>query len=515
MEYVNRALSEDCFPDIFRPTELNPASLDRTVLDEHCSDTGEFLEDIEQSLSDDFVYDENTRLLLAALKSSLSKIKTTKFVLSLSGGVDSMSLLVLLLKLRVDFVAVHIRHSSRLEDTAKELHWVQYVCSRLSVPLYYHHVEVSRPHATAGPSDLTRDQFEELTRQIRFAMYKRASGMAFPGQEKTAVLIGHHLDDIDENRIAELGKGNLINIDGMSEDDGMDTLGISVYRPLCRVTRKFQIRNFAIHQKIPHMKNSTPKWSKRGWIRDVLDDCSEEEGCKFLAQLEELGRLSRHIESCLRAAVDTWTTNRGIDSNWRLQLKSKSKNINVRTLVLRLGILDSVSDECMQYILEMARSATEFGEAWNAKVRQLCGHANRVGLSCPIQPIRSWPTDDILEFRTIIYARCFQTVFELIRGIMGIDKFISKKSVSQLVENLQQGKPWINWKINNLKTEISVVHLEDKILCILDPEDLSTVINDQFSGKREDLKKAVTNNIDRVVLVSSDYYDFAVILMYY
>ena len=259
-----------------------------------------------------------------------------------------MSLSVLLTKLKVKFAAVHIRHSSRLEDTEKELQWVQYVCKKLDIPLFYHHVLVARPHASSGQSELTREAFEEYTRQIRFGMYRKAFSHYSKNDQSPHVLIGHHLDDIDENRIAELGKGNLINIDGMAEDDGDDKPGgVVVLRPLCSVIRKEQLIKFAEAFLVPHMHNSTPKWSKRGWIRDALDDPSFDRE-SILQQLDCLGKACKDLDMCLDSVVATWLDHEGVSCDRKMHVVSKSKEFTLKCSTINLHALErELSDVSM------------------------------------------------------------------------------------------------------------------------------------------------------------------------
>lgn len=247
-------------------------------------------------------------------------------VLSLSGGVDSIVHACLLGILKPEFVgkfcALHIRHSNR-EEQAEEEQWVANLCARMGIPLYTYHVELSRPHGTVK-TGLSREAYEEETKNIRFRMYERCfekmarsacrgsgeseagagfAGAGERGRASTAganfVMIGHHLDDVDENRLAELGKGNMVHIDGVSKwitlqtqtSQTLQTGGtegpegsrkeggsgvpsansaLHLYRPLLG-TRKAALFAYAEELQLCYMRDSTPYWSRRGWIRRTLD----------------------------------------------------------------------------------------------------------------------------------------------------------------------------------------------------------------------------------------------------
>jgi hypothetical protein len=64
--------------------------------------------------------------------------------------------------------------------------------------------------------------------------------------------IGHHMDDADENRLAELGKGNIIRVNGMTRLS--ECLGATVLRPLLHL-RKAAMFQFADAAGIPSVDN--------------------------------------------------------------------------------------------------------------------------------------------------------------------------------------------------------------------------------------------------------------------
>ena len=509
MDYIKYALSEECQPDCFDASSPHDAMLDRSVLDPRCSwDT--FLEQIEAFLSEDYVPDPNTDILLSTVKNCLSKLdrpEDYKYILSLSGGVDSMCLCVILVKLRAKFAAVHMRHSSRSDETRKELEWVQFICKKLNIPLYHHHVLVARPHGPEdSASEISRDQFEDYTRQIRFGMYRKAMNL-FSGSNdlQLTVLIGHHLDDVDENRVAELGKGNLINIDGMAEDNEDEGLRNApvVVRPFCSNIRKIQIRQFAMALKIPHMKNSTPKWSKRGWIRDVLDSCEDSQSQSFLNQLDNLGRASRDLDSVIECIVNEWVENRGIASGATLHVHAKAKQFSVACGVIDFASIESLAlaHHVWDKIAKVILMCNQFGTEWNEKVADFC-LLQRSNIACPIQKIRYWDNQDLLELRALFFTKCLQKCFSLVRAVIPIERFVTKKSLSQLLENINAKvvKSYINWKVNNLLPEIPIVQIEKNRLYVLQQDETNAVVQGLFDGNRDAFKKTIVSNIDRIVI---------------
>ena len=117
--------------------------------------------------------------------------------------------------------------------------------------------ELPRPHGeTVGP--LSRERYESVTKEIRFRMYRLALDRelrAAPGQRTGVVVIGHHQDDVDENRLTELSKGNLVHVDGMHSR--IEHFDVTVLRPLLQL-RKVAMFALADHARLPYMASGRP-----------------------------------------------------------------------------------------------------------------------------------------------------------------------------------------------------------------------------------------------------------------
>ncbi|KAF4713131.1 hypothetical protein FOZ62_014915, partial [Perkinsus olseni] len=130
--YIDYALSDKCNPDLAEMKLTEPPK-DRHVLDELCRNDPDFLVDGPHSEADAVLM---SRLKDFFLQNYPNNTVPKVLVLSLSGGVDSMTHLYLLSKLQrslgFKLVACHIRHSNR-DDAKQELQWVTYVTGRLGV----------------------------------------------------------------------------------------------------------------------------------------------------------------------------------------------------------------------------------------------------------------------------------------------------------------------------------------------------------------------------------------------
>jgi tRNA(Ile)-lysidine synthase TilS/MesJ len=86
--------------------------------------------------------------------------------------------------------------------------------------------------------------------------------------DRTYILLGHNKDDCFENILTNISnKSNYDNLSGMEILKEID--GINMWRPFINIEKK-NIISYAIANKIPFLYDSTPKWSVRGKIRDII-----------------------------------------------------------------------------------------------------------------------------------------------------------------------------------------------------------------------------------------------------
>jgi len=184
-------------------------------------------------------------------------IKNDRIIVSISGGVDSMVCAFLLyyysLKNKIIPIAATINYANR-EEQYLEIDMVNYWLSLLKIE---HHVRVIDEIKRVRNNN--RDFYEKFTREIRFNLYKKLKG---------SVILGHNKDDSLENIFSNIKKKkNYDNLLGMSihskEQD------VEILRPLLNIS-KYDIIEFAKKYNIPFVYDSTPKWSERGQMRDIL-----------------------------------------------------------------------------------------------------------------------------------------------------------------------------------------------------------------------------------------------------
>ena len=181
------------------------------------------------------------------------KMPEKEVIVSVSGGVDSMVALYLASQVS-KVIAVTINYKNRKEQDL-EMEMVNDFCKKLGV---CHHIrEITEINRNRSED---RDIYEDTTREIRFGMYRKFAPLP--------VILGHNLDDSIENIFSNIKKGiNYDNLFGMSEVS--EESGVKILRPLLKISKK-DIISFAIKVGIPFTYDSTPDWSERGKMRDIL-----------------------------------------------------------------------------------------------------------------------------------------------------------------------------------------------------------------------------------------------------
>lgn len=138
------------------------------------------------------------------------------FVVSLSGGVDSMCVMTILehLSPRLNgfrVVACHVDYGNRPESEA-EADFLQSWCQKRGVRFLLRSLRDMRRDNTP------REEYEEQARAVRFEIYRRA----FAEEGASAVLVGHHKGDVQENVIANVMRGNnILELSGMGSTSAL------------------------------------------------------------------------------------------------------------------------------------------------------------------------------------------------------------------------------------------------------------------------------------------------------
>jgi hypothetical protein len=147
-----------------------------------------------------------------------------------------------------------------------------------------------------------------------------------------------------------------------------------------------------------------------------------------------------------------------------------------------------------------------FRSEWNETFKKFSKSTEeRSNMNCPIQEIPEFYVNNTNDLLAIVLTRVFESHFKFFRKSIGIEKYIPKKSVHQLLElvmmtndktNLRfPRRNIITWKIN--KVDVNLINVND-CWFIINHGALDVVLNGNFAGSLEAFKKCIISNSDKI-----------------
>lgn len=224
-----------------------------------------------------------------------SSIINNKIAVSISGGVDSMVASYILNdlcnKIGIEMILIHICYNNR-ESCINEKNLLYYWSSKLKTKLFIRNIdEIQRSR-----NSKFRALYEDITRKIRFSYYKYFN---------CPIILGHNRDDTFENMFSNLSKNNHFdNLKGMN--DISYECGVELLRPLLTIDKK-NIIELSNYFNIPHLIDSTPKWSRRGKTRDELIPSIDNFDKGILHGLEKLTEYTGFLYKQWVLTFNEWT----------------------------------------------------------------------------------------------------------------------------------------------------------------------------------------------------------------
>lgn len=248
-----------------------------------------------------FAYKSN---LYSQVSKLLSLLKEKHMVVSLSGGVDSMTLLNVCLWMREQkklgsVSAVHINYGNKIRSHFEQAFVSQY-CKYHQVPLLIREIKEIKRY------ECERSFYETETQKIRYRMYARVLYL-LDLPRSTPILLGHNQDDQLENIFTNIEKRKHYNNLG-----GMDLISLSnnnlkIVRPLLSFS-KDEIVLSAQKTKTIHTRNSTPPSCDRGRLRKELIPFLQKFNPQIIVGLIDLANHIKNLNPIIDKVFLEWKT---------------------------------------------------------------------------------------------------------------------------------------------------------------------------------------------------------------
>ncbi len=222
-------------------------------------------------------------------------------IVAVSGGADSVYLLVQIMKGAARAVAAHYNHGVRGKESERDEAFVRKLCGEYGFPLVVGRPSTRRGCSSGGRGKKERRRgFEANARKERYRfLFER---MKTSRAEK--ILVAHTADDQVETVLMRIMEGaGITGLKGIprSTEDGIE-------RPLLGIWRE-EILAYLQKRKIPYRidKSNVDTRFERNWIRHVLVPLLEKRyGKSWKKRIYVLGERFRELDTFIERLARNW-----------------------------------------------------------------------------------------------------------------------------------------------------------------------------------------------------------------
>lgn len=234
-------------------------------------------------------------------------------ILSLSGGVDSMVILACLISIRdslntkserLTIYACMIDYNGRPESNY-EVEFLKEFCKNYNVEIFITKInknKFKKYNSNNNIKNVSKKNYEETSKEIRFRSYLDLINKF----GSNGIILGSDQDDVIENIFINTLNGNsILDLEILKKFNKTKMLNnnFNIYRPLIDVCKN-DIKSFANKFNIPYFIDTTPKWSKRGKVRNKVFPLIENiYNGTFKQKLKDIGRQSNELNRIIYNSI--------------------------------------------------------------------------------------------------------------------------------------------------------------------------------------------------------------------
>ncbi len=226
-----------------------------------------------------------------------------KILVALSGGADSVALLLILNEFKNDFdlslEALHVNHMIRSDDADRDEKFCKDFCDKLNIP-----ITIIREDIPAL-AEKEKKGLEETARNFRYKVFNEIADKK--GINKIAV--AHHADDQVETLLFRIFRGT-----GRSGFIGIPIQRDIIIRPLLQVAKK-DILEFLEEEKVNYCydysnedNNYTRNYIRNSLLKDIRKNINSSVDSNLLNLADTILEEDRFLESIVLEKVDESVT---------------------------------------------------------------------------------------------------------------------------------------------------------------------------------------------------------------
>ena len=210
-----------------------------------------------------------------------------KYLLAVSGGIDSMVLFDLFIKNNINFSVASCNFQLRGEDSDNDLKFVENICIKNSINLYSTVLDVDKF------STMRKISTQIAARELRYDFFKKI----LEKYKYSFIVTAHHLDDNIETIIF-----NFIKSTGYKGLVGIPFNKNKILRPLINISKE-EIEDYAVSNNISwrlDKSNNSNKYSRnkiRNEVIPLLKEINPSLGKSLTESLKRIQKLSHDIKT--------------------------------------------------------------------------------------------------------------------------------------------------------------------------------------------------------------------------
>ncbi len=163
-----------------------------------------------------------------------AQFPNNRYLLAVSGGVDSMVLLAVFHKLNLPFEVAHVNYQLRGEESEQDQALVHKYCSERNIPFHLNRTDLQKK------LDENNGNLQQEARKIRYDFFRSI----LQNRSLNCIVTAHHQDDQIETFWLMLSRSA-----GLAGLSGMSNFSNSVFRPLLTVPKKTLLK-YAVKEKL-------------------------------------------------------------------------------------------------------------------------------------------------------------------------------------------------------------------------------------------------------------------------
>jgi tRNA(Ile)-lysidine synthase len=180
--------------------------------------------------------------MISTLAHFFEQFPARKYLIGVSGGLDSMTLLTAMHVLNLPIKVLHVNYGLRGAESDADEKLVRDFCIQKGIPVVIHRENLSLKLKNGG-------NLQDLARQLRYDFFNSQMDPV----EQEYIVLAHHADDQLEQFWLKLGRGGAVNaLAGMKEREG------NRLRPLLPFT-KTELKEFALENQVIWREDSSNK----------------------------------------------------------------------------------------------------------------------------------------------------------------------------------------------------------------------------------------------------------------